>query len=648
MARDSSRNDLPNFRKTDTLYKSSFGWHNYETETQHRFLPPSHRSWGIKGLELEKPPMNNQYQHVGKPLTPSIAEELIRELFTGKTAQRQEIIKTVDEVHRERGGEPTRSDYDPVGPTLSSMKEAGHAENPKQGLWHILSEGVSETETSEETSQSEESDPIKTLDGFMAWAKKFDSGAFVFRGVTNAAYGIQASAYRRPEEEERSFEKFLYINRDLIREARLRGYDQKEGRELKPLEILADLQHFQAATYLIDFTHSAQIALFFACQPTSKEPLNGKVFAVRNQSSRFKEITPDLLTEDVDKFLTDDKEAQLYYWQPRHQNHRIIAQQSIFLFGNYEFDPDDECVIAGDKKEDILKELQNVSGITEDRLFPDFEGFARVRGVEALYTELTPSDYRTRGRLAYEREDYKDAIADYNIVIDKNPNDPEAYYLRGLAQKSLKEPKEAIVDFDHVLRLDSGHKDAYFERGGAKYNLERYEEAIVDFDHVLRLDSEYKDAYYGRGGAKYNLERYEEAIVDFDHVLRLDSEYKDAYYWRGRAKYNLKRYEEAIVDFDEAIHTNFEGARVHYWLGISKKRLGQYTAAIADFDRAIRLEPTYAYSHYHRGGAKFELERFAEAEVDLKEALSLAKQTDNDAMIGWILDILKKITRGDT
>ena len=594
--------------------------------------------------------MNNQYQYVGKPLTPSIARELIGELFAGKTAERQEIIKTVDEVHRERGGEPAKFDYDPVGPVLSSMKKSGLAENPEHSLWHILSEEVSEAEASEETSQSEESAQIKTLDEFMAWAKQFDSGVSVFRGVSNEAYGIQASAYRRPEKEERSFEKFRYINRDLIREARLRGYDQKEGRELKPLEILAELQHFQAATCLIDFTHSAQIALFFACQPTSKEPANGKVFAVRNQPPRFKEIAPDLLKEEIDAFLKDDKEAQLYYWQPRHQNHRIIAQQSIFLFGNYEFEPDKECVIAEDRKEDILKELQNVSGITEDRLFPDFEGFARVRGGEAPYTELTPSDYKTRGRLAHERGDYKDAIADYDIAIDKNPHDAETYYLRGRAQDELRELEEAIVDFDHAIRLDSKNKKAYYFRGHAKYHLDQYEEAIVDFDHVIRLDSktEYTQyAYFTRGLAKYLLDQYEEAIVDFDHVIRLDSEYKNAYYWRARAKYDLERYEEAIVDFDEAIHISVEEKRVYYWRGLSKKRLKQYPAAIADFDRAIRLEPTHAYSHYHRGGAKFELERFDEAEIDLQRALSLAKQSDNDEMIGWILNLRKEIENRD-
>ena len=598
--------------------------------------------------------MNDEYQHVGKPLTPSIAKDLIKELFAGKTAERQEIIKTVDEVHRDRGGQPTQAITHPVERVLGKMKKSGLAENPKHGLWHILSEEGgsevergSEAEASEETTQSEESGQIKTLDEFIAWAKQFESGTYVFRGVTNEAYGIQASAYRRPEEEERSFEKFLYINRDLIREARLQGYDQKEGRELKPLEILAELQHFQAATCLIDFTHSAQIALFFACQPTSKELSNGKVFAVRKQSPKFKEITPDLQEKDIDEFLKEDKESQAYYWQPRHQNNRIIAQQSIFLFGKYEFAPDDERVIAGDSKENILKELQNVSGITEDRLFPDFEGFARVRGVEAPYTELTPSDYRNRGNLAYEREDYKDAIADYDIAIDKNPNDAETYYLRGRARRSLKQYEDALVDFDHAIDLNSEHKDAYYWRGRTKGILKQYEDALVDFDHVIRLDPKHTKAYYYRGITEYNLEGYEDALVDFDHALRLDPKDIDVYYWRGLAKYNLERYDEAIVDFDEAIHTNLEGARFYYWRGLSKKELDQYTAAIADFDRAIRSEPTDAYLYYHRAEAKFELGRSADAEIDLEEAFSLAKQSDNDALIVWILDLRKKITEGD-
>ncbi|MDE0482356.1 MAG: FRG domain-containing protein [Candidatus Poribacteria bacterium] len=111
------------------------------------------------------------------------------------------------------------------------------------------------------------------------------------------------------------------------------------------MEILAELQHLGAATCLIDFSHSAQIALWFAClidSDTSQDTTqpNGKVFAIHNQPPRFKEISPKLLNQDIDFFLKDSNESQLYQWQPRHQNNRIIMQQSIFLFGNFEFDAD--------------------------------------------------------------------------------------------------------------------------------------------------------------------------------------------------------------------------------------------------------------------------------------------------------------------
>ena len=104
---------------------------------------------------------------------------------------------------------------------------------------------------------SNEDSRIKTLEDFIKWARNFKEGEFVFRGVPNEAYKIKASAYRRPDEKERDFEKFLHINKDLIKEAKQRGYNKKDGTELNVLDILVELQHYGAATCLIDFTYSA-------------------------------------------------------------------------------------------------------------------------------------------------------------------------------------------------------------------------------------------------------------------------------------------------------------------------------------------------------------------------------------------------------
>ena len=53
--------------------------------------------------------MNNNYKYVGRPLTPKIAAELIKELFSGQTIRRQEIVDPVVQTHEERGGLPSRS-----------------------------------------------------------------------------------------------------------------------------------------------------------------------------------------------------------------------------------------------------------------------------------------------------------------------------------------------------------------------------------------------------------------------------------------------------------------------------------------------------------------------------------------------------------
>ena len=434
--------------------------------------------------------MNNRD---GQVLTPSVAQELIIELFAGwDLLPRQDIVRAVDEAHTERGGQPPRAGmHHPVTYALSRMEQFGFAENPEGDFWSIFSP---------ESSPSEEPIYIKTLSKFTEWAKRFNPGKYVFRGVPNEIYGIQASAFRRPQKEYRDFDKFLRINKDLIDEAKLRGYNERDGRQLADLEILAELQHFGAATCLIDFSYSAQIALWFACQPDFKisqgsgDTASGKVFAVCHQSRDFEEIdSGNLTTKKIDEFLQDSKNPKLYHWQPRQQNNRIIAQQSIFLFGRYEFDADDQCVIEASCKQEILTELQQVSGITEAMLFPDFGGFARLRSEVIPYMGLSAHEYRELAYAQFEIGKYNEAIAYYNEAIDQDPDYAEAYYWRGRAKHYNQRSLTAVSDFDKFISMNRGHAEAYYYRAEAKFYLRRFVDSKADLEEALLLAEESND-----------------------------------------------------------------------------------------------------------------------------------------------------------
>ena len=268
---------------------------------------------------------------------------------------------------------------------------------------------------------------VKTLNSFIKWAARFNDGQYLFRGVSKDSYEIEASAYRRlPEAQRNNPARLLQINQDLIEKARLLGHDQKNGQRLSDLELLAELQHFGAATCLIDFTRNALVALWMACQRSTTGAANGKVVAVRSDDyASIETVTPQLVTEeDIDYFFRQDERRRypLYQWQPKYQNNRIIAQQSVFIFGGAQIETETECVILESGKGDMLTSLEKVSGITEGSIYPDFDGFARLNAQNKPYVEPDPQDHLQRGHEVHQRSDLDDAIDHYDEVISlRNP-----------------------------------------------------------------------------------------------------------------------------------------------------------------------------------------------------------------------------------
>ena len=159
----------------------------------------------------------------------------------------------------------------------------------------------------EKNMANKESRCVKTLSEFIEWAAQFNDQQYLFRGVPNDNFEIQASAYRRLPKADRSDpSKLLIINQRLIEDAKGQGHDLKDGRQLSDLELLAEFQHFRAATCLIDFTRSALVALWFACQQSStEEESNGKVSAVRSSIHR-EEVKSELIEKKIDHFFKPD------------------------------------------------------------------------------------------------------------------------------------------------------------------------------------------------------------------------------------------------------------------------------------------------------------------------------------------------------
>lgn len=175
----------------------------------------------------------------------------------------------------------------------------------------------------------------------------------------------------------------------LLNEARMSGYGSYHNRHLSDLEILASLQHFGAATRLLDFTHNVFVALWFACESQhldSKGLLVG-LDNVNAQPLKLQKYIDKPINKVLKKFPN-----KIITWEPNYLFERMRAQQSFFIFsqarnnlwGSVGCDSSDInsngfilICITPELKKDMLYQWEVLFGYDKKSLFPGTEGFSK-------------------------------------------------------------------------------------------------------------------------------------------------------------------------------------------------------------------------------------------------------------------------------
>ena len=462
------------------------------------------------------------------------------------------------------------------------------------------------------------------IDNFVAWISSIEGKKLLFRGHADSTWKVEASGYRRLGKNATPA-TFHNSTKRLIDKARLQGLDKKDGMEMPDLELLAELQHYGAATCLIDFTENPLIALWFACH--EHQGKDGAVVAIASDDSeKFSEIAGDNKGKEITKFLQPKK---IWKWTPPNvQNNRILAQSSIFLFGPSRISAKlyEKKIIKNSDKKNIIASLRDKFGITEQRLFSDFAGFAMANAHNKEYTEYGADDYFSLGLTHHQRGEYKEAIEYYGQAIEINPQDSKSYINRGTAKAVLGNRTEAIKDYDKAIEINPQYAEAYFNRGTIKAKPGNYTETIKDYDKAIEINPQYAEAYINRGNAKAGLGNHTEAIKDFDKAIEINPQDAEAYFNRGVAKTKLGNHTEAIKDYDKAIEINPQYAKAYFNRGVVKAESGNHTEAITDYDKAIEINPQFAKAFNNRGIVKAESGNCTEAITDFDKVIEINHQ----------------------
>ena len=371
-----------------------------------------------------------------------------------------------------------------------------------------------------------------------------DTGTHVFRGQSDAEWPLQSGASRRltadgiEEGHPYFLEEYLEYHRDLLdRARRVASYGQRDRTD-SPLQLLARLQHFGAATGLLDFTYSPLVALWFACKDPSRD---GKVFFVSHEPPNTTFVTPELEGQDIGNTLSRNQDPtgpQYVLWEPLVEGDaalRIIGQRSVFVIGRPLVDDMfvDALKITTADKEPLRVELEQFD-VSERTIYRDLVGFCQLEGANAGRAgPKTATAYLRRANAAYSRGEHQEAMEAYGKCLELRKAG-ETYFLRGNANAALGRHQEAIDDYERALdspdvaREESGSMHSpwflsavFFNRGNEQARLGNHVKAVADYRRATRVAPQFMPARYNCGNAYFMQQRYGDAVACYNEVLAI-------------------------------------------------------------------------------------------------------------------------------
>ncbi|MDR2388257.1 MAG: tetratricopeptide repeat protein [Tannerellaceae bacterium] len=198
------------------------------------------------------------------------------------------------------------------------------------------------------------------------------------------------------------------------------------------------------------------------------------------------------------------------------------------------------------------------------------------------------------------------SIDAYSARVETHPGDAHAYFARGIDYMLVQDFAEAIRDYTLATEKDPDFALAYFNRAVVRYKQLEYDlsrqqtsgEPLEVRALSLNLPTQGANLPATAQPVPRDAERmyaYELIQRDYDRVIQLNPGFLFAYFNRGNLFCAQRDFRTAILDYNEAILRDPDFAEAYFNRGLARLSLGDANRGIADLSKAGELGIVNAY-----------------------------------------------------
>jgi tetratricopeptide (TPR) repeat protein len=169
-------------------------------------------------------------------------------------------------------------------------------------------------------------------------------------------------------------------------------------------------------------------------------------------------------------------------------------------------------------------------------------------------------DARQHRAFALQRiQRWKEALAEWTIVVEGAPRRPGFHPNRGLCRQNVGDDAGAIEDFTFEIELNDPTTRpvavawCYGHRGTSRRHLKDYAGSLADIKKALELTPGDFMEYLELGDTHSEMSNYAAAVEDFTRVIDGIPNDPSAYFNRAGAYYRLADYGAALADYEKVL-----------------------------------------------------------------------------------------------
>ncbi|WP_295614037.1 hypothetical protein, partial [Chamaesiphon sp. GL140_3_metabinner_50] len=196
-------------------------------------------------------------------------------------------------------------------------------------------------------------------------------------------------------------------------------------------------------------------------------------------------------------------------------------------------------------------------------------------------------------RKQYYRTRWQRELQANTAIIDRDPNNINAYRQRLRLHRMLQDDRGQMQDLDRLISLEPNKLEHLSSRLYLNTKLKQYQAALLDTDLLLKLDPKAKNYIHDRRGELYvKLGNTDLAIASYStHLLESSISRYSAYLERSKLYVQTGKRKLALADLDLAIASEPKFASLAY-LDRAKIReqIGDRSGAKLDRQKATEIE----------------------------------------------------------